>query len=200
MGIDFALVSFAGINSAAEAFASARARSGAHAPWASEVGFVEHHANGKLVLRGTFAGHYVDADEALHTSERGAEEGAAAGFVLGALVAGPLGLAVGSVLGGTFGSQVGQPSQVDPEPKALTDHLRSAVPPSSSAIVMIADARDVDEMIAAIGESNGQLIRNALSPEDAAAVEASLSGSPAAAARPSTKGEEAVEASEPGPG
>ena len=66
MALDFALVSFEGVNSAAEAFAVARGSSGAAARWTSEVGFVEHHDNGHLVLRGTFAGHYVDVDEALH--------------------------------------------------------------------------------------------------------------------------------------
>ena len=70
MGSEFALLSFGGVNSAAEAFAAARDRSDQDAPWMSEVGFVEHHQNGHLVLRGTFAGHYVDADEALHVSGR----------------------------------------------------------------------------------------------------------------------------------
>jgi hypothetical protein len=55
------------------------------------------------VLRGSFAGHYVD-DEALHISERGAGEGGAVGAVIGAFTAGPLGFAVGTVLGATIGS------------------------------------------------------------------------------------------------
>jgi hypothetical protein len=64
MALDLALLSFDGINAATGAFAAARDRSGAAGPWASEVGFVEHHEDGHLVLRGTFAGHYVDVDEA----------------------------------------------------------------------------------------------------------------------------------------
>jgi uncharacterized membrane protein len=196
MGLDLALLTFSGVNSAEEAFSAARGRSGAGAQWTSEVGFVEHHKNGHLVLRGTFAGHYVDVDEALHTSERGTEEGVAVGAVLGTLLAGPLGLAVGFVLGGTLGSQLGTPSDRDVEPEALAERLRAAVPPPGSAVVLIADARDVDEMIAAIGDSSGQLIRKALTPEEAAALQASLSASPAASPRPSLEGEEAVEASE----
>lgn len=198
MELDFALLSLHGVNSAAEAFAAARDRSGG-APWASEVGFVEHHENGHLVLRGTFAGHYVDVDEALHVSGRGTEEGGAIGAVLGTLLGGPLGLAVGGVAGATFGSQLGKPSETDPEPEPFAERLRAAVPRSGSAIVLIADVHDVDEMIAAVGETSGHVIRKALTPEDVAAVQASLSASPAASPGPSPEGEEAVEASETGP-
>jgi uncharacterized membrane protein len=196
MGSEFALVSFDGINGAAEAFTAARDRSGEAAPWASEVGFVEHHENGHLVIRGTFAGHYVDADEALHVSGRGTEEGVTIGVVIGTLVAGPLGLALGTVLGGTIGSQAGKPSETDAEPEPLAERLRAAVPRSASAIVVIAEARDVDQMIAALGAGGGQVTRTALSPQDVAAVKASLSASPAASPGPSLEGEEAVEASE----
>ena len=199
MGLDFALLSFPGTNSAAEAFYAARIRSGAARPWISEVGFVEHHENGHLALRGTFAGHYVDVDEALHVSERGSEEGVGVGAAIGVLLGGPLGFALGTVLGGTIGSQVGRPSETDPEPEPLAELLRAAVPLSHSAIVVIADATDVDEMIAAIGESGGELMRRPLAPDEVDAVRASLSASPAASLGPSEEGEEAVEASEAGP-
>jgi uncharacterized membrane protein len=197
--LEFALLSFDGVNSATEAFVAARARSGAAAPWSSKVGFVEHHQNGHLVLRGTFAGHYVDVDEALHASERGGEEGAGIGAVIGTLLAGPLGLAVGITAGGTIGSQVGKPTETDPEPEQLAERLRIAVPPSASAIVLIADASDVSEMVAVVGESNARVMRKVLTPEEAAALQASLSASPYASAGPSLKGEEAVETSEAGP-
>jgi hypothetical protein len=139
MALEIAILSFAGVNSAAEAFAAARERSSAGASWPREVGFVEHHADGHLVLRGTFAGHYVDVDEALHVSERGAAEGWAAGAAIGALL-GPLGFAVGLVAGGAIGSQLAKPSESDPEPQPLSDRLRIAVPRSGSAIVLIAEA------------------------------------------------------------
>ncbi|HEY2436120.1 MAG TPA: DUF1269 domain-containing protein [Solirubrobacteraceae bacterium] len=200
MDLDFALLGFEGLNSATDAFVAARARPGAAARWTSEVGFVEHHENGHLVLRGTFAGHYVDVDEALHVSGRGTEEGVAVGAVIGTLLAGPLGLAVGTVTGGTLGSQLGRPSETDPEPQALAQRLRAAVPRSGSAIVLIADAKDVDQMIAAIGEGSHQVIRRTLTPDEAAALQAALSASPAASPGPSPKGEEAVEASEADPG
>jgi uncharacterized membrane protein len=194
MGLDFALLSFDGVNGAAEAFAAARGRSGAAAPWASEVGFVEHHESGKVVLRGTFAGHYVDVDEALHVSGRGTEEGVTIGAVIGTLLAGPLGLAVGSVAGGIVGSQLGKPSESDPEPEPLTERLRDAVPRSGSAVVLIAAPGDVDAMIAAFGEVGGQAVRKTLTPEEATALQAALAASPAASPGPSPKGEEAVEA------
>jgi uncharacterized membrane protein len=199
MGLDFALLSFDGVNSAVETFAAARDRSGAAAPWTSEVGFVEHHEDGHLVLRGTFAGHYVDVDEAIHVSERGSEEGAAAGAVIGTLLGGPPGLAVGTVLGGTLGSQLGKPSETDAEPEPLAERLRAVVPRSGSAIALIAGPNDVDEMIAALGETTGQVIRRAVTPEEAAAVQASLGASPAASPGPSRKGEKAIEESEAGP-
>jgi uncharacterized membrane protein len=194
MGLEFALCSFDGTNGAAEAFAEARGRSGAAAPWTSEVGFVEHHDSGKLVLRGTFAGHYVDVDEALHVSGRGTEEGVTVGAVIGTLLAGPLGLAVGTVGGGILGSQLGKPSETDAEPEPLTERLRAAVPRSNSAIVLIAAPDDVDAMIAAIGETSRQVLRKPLTSEEAAALRASLAASPAASPGPSPEGEEAVEA------
>jgi uncharacterized membrane protein len=200
MACDFVLLSFDGVNSAAEAFAAARDRSGGAAPWTSEVGFVEHHENGHLVLRGTFAGHYVDVDEGLHVSGRGTTEGVTAGAVIGTLLGGPPGLAVGTVLGGTIGSQLGKPDEIDPEPEPLTERLRAAVPRSGSAIASIAQASDVDQLIPAIGATNAEVIRRTLTPEEEAAVRASLSASPAASAGPSREGEEAIEASEPGPG
>jgi uncharacterized membrane protein len=184
MELDLALLSFDGVNAASEAFAAARDRSGAPGRWTSQVGLVEHHENGHLVLRGTFAGHYVDVDEALHVSERGGAEGAAVGAVIGTLLGGPLGLAVGTVTGATIGSQLGKPSEADAEPEPLAERLRAAVPRSGSAIVLIADARDVDEMLAATGEPGAQLIRKALTSEEAAAVQASLSASPAASPGP----------------
>jgi uncharacterized membrane protein len=119
--------------------------------------------------------------------------------VIGTLLGGPAGLAVGTVLGGTIGSQLGKPSEIDPEPEPLAERLRAAVPRSGSAIVLIADPNDVDEMIAAIGETSRQAIRKALTPEEAAVVQASLDASPTASPGPSPKGEEAIEESEAGP-
>jgi uncharacterized membrane protein len=195
MDLNLALVRFQGQGAATEAFVAARDRSAPNARWAREIGFVEHHHNGHLVLRGTFAGHYVDVDEALHVSEQGAAEDFVGGAVVGALL-GPPGVAVGMVLGALIGSQTGAHSETDVEPQLLADQLRTLVPRSDSAIVLIALAADVDEMLTAIGEHQGEVLRQTLTPEQAAALEASIGSAPAASRGPSEAGEQAVEAAE----
>jgi uncharacterized membrane protein len=188
--LELAVVRFRGVEAAYEAFAEARGEAGPDAPWVHEVGFVEHHQNGKLVLRGVFAGHYVEVDETAHVSEKGAGEGAVAGGLVG-LLGGPPGLAVGLVLGAIVGSQLAESTETDPEPQVLVDHLLGALPRSSSAIVMIAPPRDVEEMLAAIG-----VIRQRLTRDQVVAIEASLSEAPAESRGPSRLGERAVEASD----
>jgi uncharacterized membrane protein len=197
MQFDLALVRFEHGGAATEAFVAGRDRSAPDARWVREVGFVEHHHNGHIVMRGTFAGHYVDVEEGLHTSERGTAEGALGGAIVGVLL-GPLGIAVGFVAGGTIGSQVGRPSETDPEPQALVDQLRAIVPRSGSAIVLIGPDNDVDEMVAAIGDTGGDVVRQPLTAEQSRALQAALSDSPTASLGPSEAGEEAVEASESG--
>jgi uncharacterized membrane protein len=103
-------------------------------------------------------------------------------------------MAVGAIIG----SQVGRPteSETDSEPQLLVDKLRAAVPRSGSAIVLIAAARDVDEMLAAIAGSGGEVVRQTLTADQAAALQASLTTTPAASPGPSVEGEQAIEASE----
>ncbi len=183
MDLDFALACFDGETAAAESLYSARAPRGADPPWTREVGFVEHHRNGHLILRGTFAGHYVDVDETDHVSQKGAGEGAVAGGLVGVLL-GPAGIALGLLVGGIIGSQVGDASETEPEPQALADQLRDLVPRSCSAIVVIAPAHDVDEMLAAVGDTARSTSRRSVTDEQAAALQASLSTTPLAAAPP----------------
>jgi uncharacterized membrane protein len=197
MGLDLALVSFDGTNAAAQAFEAAGERSGAPAAWVQRVGFVEHHKNGHLVLRGTFAGHYIDIDEALHVSQSGAAEGWIIGGLIGVL-GGPPGLVLGMTIGGGIGSQIGKPSEVDPEPQALADQLRAAVPRSSSAMVVVAHAQDVDAFLAAVDDTGAHVTRRTLSSEEIAALQRSLRDAPEASAGPSAEGEQAAEASEAG--
>lgn len=183
MDLDYALARFHGVDTATRVFTAARDGQGADAAWMRHVGFVEHHHDGHLVLRGTFAGHYVDVDEALHVSQRGAAEGFGVGALVGVLL-GPPGLAVGMVLGAALGSQVGKPEEADSEPQRMADQLRSAVPRSSSAIVAIASAADVDAMLEAIGDEATDAIRGTLTPEQVAALQASISATPPASRRP----------------
>ena len=95
--------------------------------------------------------------------------------------------AAGMVAGAMIGSQVGEPSETDSEPQLLVDQLRTAVPRSGSAIVLIAAARDVDEMLIAIGDSGGEVIRQTLTADQAAALQAALSATPAASLGPSKR-------------
>jgi uncharacterized membrane protein len=194
MDLDAALVRFEGRNTASDVFYAASGRAGPDARWIREIGFVEHHHNDHLVLRGTFAGHYVDVEEGHHMSGGGAVTGFAGGMVLGALL-GPAGMAAGMIAGATIGSQVGEPDETDPEPQVLADRIRDAVPRSGSAIVLIASPSDVDEMLAAIG-SDGDVLRRSLTPDEVAALQSSLAETPAASPGPAKEGEEAFEESE----
>jgi uncharacterized membrane protein len=187
MSLDFAVAQFDGEGAAVESYSAARDRAGEEARWMREVGFVEHRHSGLLALRGTFAGHYVDVDESDHVSQRGAGEGAAAGGLIGVLL-GPPGIAVGLLLGLIVGAERGPSSETEAEPQALVDQLRSAVPRSSSAVVLIAEAPDVDDMLAALGESAQSTSRQTLTTDQAAELEASLSAAPRAAPGSSARG------------
>lgn len=180
MGLDLGIVQFDGEGTAVQRYAAAKERASGDAQWTHEVGFVEHHHNGRLVVRGTFAGHYVDVDESDHVSQKGAGEGAIAGGLLGVLL-GPPGIAVGLVGGGLIGSQAGTPSDTETEPPMLADQLRAAVPRSSSAVILVAAAPDVEEMLAELGAGARDVTRRTLAPEELAQLEASLSMAPPAA-------------------
>jgi hypothetical protein len=60
--LDIAVVSFDGVVGAERAFAGVREDAGAD-PWLSETAFVEHHHRDRIVVRGTFAGRYLDVEE-----------------------------------------------------------------------------------------------------------------------------------------
>jgi uncharacterized membrane protein len=177
VSLDLAIARYDGEGHAVEVYAAAKAAAPT-ARWCSEVGFVEHHRNGRLLLRGTFAGHYLDVDESDRISEAGAGAGAVAGGLVGALL-GPAGIAVGLVVGGALGARVSTGSKGEDEPEALAERLRAAVPPSSSALVLIAQDAEVTDMLTAVGESAESVIRQTLSDEQAAALQASLSDAPA---------------------
>lgn len=107
-------------------------------------------------------------------------EGALAGGLLGVL-AGPPGIAVGLIIGGVRGAEVGPASDAESEPLELVDRLREAVPRSSSAMVLIAQAADVDDMLAALGENGTDVVRRAVTAQDEVRLHASLSATPHAA-------------------
>ena len=176
--LDFAAVRFSGPEKAYEVFAEARDRD-PRAPWAHQVGFVERHHDGHLVLRGEFGGHYVAVDESAHFSGTGAAEGAVIGGLIG-ILGGPPGIAVGFVSGGLAGSLIGKPTETETEPAALVEELRDAMARTGSALVMIGPAAGVDEVLAAVEGAGGDVTRHTLTAEQAAALEASLADSPTA--------------------
>jgi uncharacterized membrane protein len=192
--IDVALVRFDGRNAAGDAYYAACERAGPDAGWVRQVGFVEHHHNDHLVMRGTFAGHYVDFEEGHHASGSGAIGGFTGGMVLGALL-GPAGMAAGAIAGATIGSQVGDPNETEAEPQELADRIRQAVPPSGSAIVLIAAPGDVEAMLGALGD-DGDVLRRSLTADEVSALEASLAQTPAASPGPTEEGEAAAEGSD----
>ena len=178
VSLDVAVAQFDGEGTAVRMYAAAKERSG-DASWTQKVGFVERHHSGRLLLRGTFAGHYLDVDEVDHVSQKGAGEGAVAGGLIGVLL-GPVGIAVGLVVGGLIGSQAGKDTEAEPEPEELAMQLRAAVPESSSAIVLIAEAPEVDDMVAALRDGAHSLVRRTLTGEEVAGLQASLSDAPPA--------------------
>jgi len=179
MAREVAMVRFKGAGTAVLRYADAEERGGKTPAWANQVGFVEHHGSGHLSMRGVFAGHYVDVDEADHVSQLGAGEGAVAAGLLGVL-GGPPGIAVGLLVGGVFGAEIGSPSDTEPEPRELAALLREAVPRSASAIVLVAETSDVDDMLAALGERAEDVTRRTLTRDDEARLEAALSATPPA--------------------
>src|ERR671912_309495 len=62
MTLDLALVVFDHVEGAERAYAAVQ-YSSREAPWVHELAFVEHHRHDRVVVRGTFAGRYVDLDE-----------------------------------------------------------------------------------------------------------------------------------------
>ncbi len=180
-----AVIRFTGEGEAVKRYADARDRStrpgafGEAPAWTRDVGFVERHHSGHLLLRGVFAGHYLDVDENDHVSQEGTAEGAVGGAIVG-LLAGPPGIAVGFLAGALIGGQHGQPSDLETEPEALAVQLREAIPPSSSAIAMFAPAAEIDDFLGLLGDAGGDVVRRALSTEETAALEASLESAPRA--------------------
>jgi uncharacterized membrane protein len=179
VGLDLAVARFDGEGTAVQRYAAAKEDADGEARWAREIGFVEHHSHGHLLLRGTFAGHYVDVDESDHVSQKGAGEGAVAGGLIGVLL-GPPGIAVGLLVGGLVGSQAGTASDSEAEPQLLAEKLRDAVPRGSSAIVLIASSAEVNEMLAALGDDAQSVTRRTLTADEAAELELALSAAPPA--------------------
>jgi hypothetical protein len=60
--LDIAVLTFEGVVSAERVFARVREYAGGD-PWLLEIAFVEHHHRDRIVVRGTFAGRYLDIED-----------------------------------------------------------------------------------------------------------------------------------------
>src|SRR4051812_22331770 len=101
MSLDLTLMIFGHTEGAERAYADAMGAAGG-APWVHEIAFVEHHRKDRIVVRGTFAGRYVDVDDQGDLIGKRTAEGALTGAVAGAFF-GPAGFAAGLVAGGATG-------------------------------------------------------------------------------------------------
>ena len=180
MSLDLALMVFDHVEGAERAYSEVL-RGSVGAPWVHEIAFVEHHRHDRIVVRGTFAGRYVDVDEEGDLIGERTAEGALTGAVVGAFF-GPPGFAVGLVGGGTAGG-LDEARRVPHLHDAFLDDIRTEVPEKSSAVLLLASPEHVDGMVAAFEGHGGRLVRHHLSLEEALALEGAVAGRPGA--RPS---------------
>ena len=177
--MDAAVIAFHHIEGAEHEYGSALKRASG-APWLRKIAFIEVHHRGRIVVRGTIAGRYVDIDDEGDLIGRDTAIGAIIGLAVG-LPFGPPGWAVGLVAGGTVGG-LHHANHIPTLRGPAFDEIRKDVPENSSAILLVADPGDVDAMVSAFAETAGRLTRYHLSPEAYAELEAAVAGSPPAAA------------------
>jgi len=175
---ELAVLTFDHIEGAERAYADARGRAN-DAAWLREVVFVECHRHGRIVVRGTFAGHYLDVDDVGDAIGHDTAAGAVAGAVVG-LAFGPPGFAAGLVAGGIAGGVHESAVHTPEESGALFDEIRRDIPEGSSGIVALVSADDSRALIAALHERAVRLTHHRLSDAEAAALEAAVAHAPAA--------------------
>jgi uncharacterized membrane protein len=175
MSLDLALMEFDRIEGAERAYADVLDTAG-ETPWVHEIAFVEHHRHDRIVVRGTFAGRYVDVDDEGDVIGRRTAEGALTGAVAGVFF-GPAALAVGLVAGATAGG-LSEARHAPHLHDAFIDEVRADVPEKSSAVLLLASPEHVDSMIAAFEGRGGRLVRHHLSPQAARGLEDAVAGSP----------------------
>ena len=182
--MEVGVATFSGVHGAEHAFADARDRDPA-AGWIGDAAFVEVHRHGRIVVRGSVVGHYVDVDGRRDLiggdTAVGAIVGAAAGLPLG-----PSAFAVGVVGGAAAGGAV-EASQIAEREGPAFDAVREQVPEGSSAVVVFADAERIRAMYRALFAAADTFVRYRLGPADEAELRSALADAPAATS-PSTPG------------
>lgn len=180
MPLDLAVLTFDHVEGAERAFANVRERA-LGAPWVEEVAFVERRRRGRIVIRGTFAGRYLDVDDTGDVMGRDTVIGTLTGALVGA-VFGWFGFAAGLIYGGSIGALI-EAEHIPQLEGELFDELRADVPEGSSAVMLLAGPEHVDAMVAAFDGLGGRLVRRTLSDETLAAFTAAGAGSPPASIR-----------------
>lgn len=175
---EIAILTFPHTEGAERAYSDVAPRAGG-AAWTREVVFVESHSRGRLAVRGTFAGRYLEVDDVGDAISKQTAEGALAGGVIG-LALGPLGIALGLVAGGMLGGEV-HAEEVAPPTGQLFDEIRTALPGGHSALLAYAPAADIDEMIAAFGDRPERVERHTPSSAEEQALLAAVRDAPTAA-------------------
>jgi uncharacterized membrane protein len=175
---ELAVLTFDHIEGAERAYADARGRAN-DAPWLREVVFVECHRHGRIVVRGTFAGHYLDVDDVADAIGHDTAVGAVAGAVVG-LAFGPPGFAAGLVAGGIAGGVHESAVHTPEEGGALFEEIRRDIPEGSSGIVALVSADDSAALIEALHERAVRLTHHRLSDTEGAALEAAVVQAPPA--------------------
>jgi uncharacterized membrane protein len=176
---DLTVLTFAHTEGAERAYADARGRAG-DAPWLSEVAFVESHRHGRIVVRGTFAGHYLDVDDLADAIGHDTAVGAVAGAVVG-LAFGPPGFAAGLVAGGTAGGVRESATHVPEERGPLFDEIRRDVTEGSSGLVALVSPADTHALVEALHARAVRVTYHRLSAAEAAALRAAVAQAPRAA-------------------
>lgn len=174
MSLDLALEVFRHVEGAEHAYADVRDAVG-DVRWVHEIALVEHHRRDRLVVRGSFAGRYVDVEDQSDPLGKHTLAGALTGAVAGAFF-GPPGFAVGLVGGGIAGGVT--EARIPELHDAFFDEIRADVPQGSSAVVLLAAPDHVDAMVSAFEGHGGRLVRHHLSTEAARALEAAVAGRP----------------------
>jgi hypothetical protein len=169
---DLVILAFARADGAERAFGDVSGTSRGGASWARDLAFVECHHRGRIVVRGTFAGHWVDVEDVAASAREGAAEGAVAETVVG-VAFGPPAFAGHLAAGGPPGERA-----------ALLDTVRAALPEQSSGIVALATPPDAEAMIATFDDRATRVSRHRLSSDEVAALEAAVAPAPPAAPGP----------------
>jgi uncharacterized membrane protein len=172
------VATFSGVDGAERAFTEARDHDPG-AAWIGDAAFVEVHRHGRIVIRGTIAGHYVDVDGEGDLIGRDTGVGALVGAALGFLL-GPAGFAIGVVGGAMVGGAV-EATHVPAPAGSAVDAIRALVPESCSAVVVVSDSGRVDAMSGALAVAPENFVQYRLTPQAEAELRSALTGAPPSA-------------------